>query len=273
MKEENNQFMELDSPEDSDYSSDESIDSAPSENPKCMPRFICNRCGENRVRICITSTNNISKDKLECSAELLKPPSPLQQHSATSQDSQRLSIRIDGETEEASTLNKKQGFQHVSINPWKLITMNREKALLAASKAKESLVAKQKNMMLVEQDDDDDDDLLKPLPLPLETKSGPLMMNPADRSHVNSIETGLAAQEKVPGSPVKFSSPRRRFTCSPTLPPSEGMASPKHKYRSNFDLKLTQVSRELETYISRQVLCSILRKEGNEASPQHLRGG
>lgn len=52
MKEENNQFMQLDSPEDSDYSSDESIDSASSEKPKCMSRFICSsRGGENRVRI------------------------------------------------------------------------------------------------------------------------------------------------------------------------------------------------------------------------------
>lgn len=240
MKEENNQFMELDSPEDSDYSSDESIDADSSENPKWTSRFICS--GENR-------------------------------HPATTQDSRRLSIRIDGETEEAtSSLNKKQGFHHVSINPWKLITMNQEKALLAASKAKERLV-KQKNMMVVEHDDDDP---LKPLPLPLETKSGPLMLNPSDRSHVSSAETGTrlaptVAQERFPGSPVKFSSPRRRFTCSPTLPPSEGMASPRHKYRSNFDLQLTQVSRELESYISRQVLCSILRKE-NEASPQQVRG-
>lgn len=204
------------------------------------------------------------------------PPPPLPQQPATSQDSQRLSIRIDGETDEESTLNKKQGFHHhVSINPWKLITMNRGKALLAASKAKERLV-KQKNMMVVEQDDDDDNPL-KPLPLPLETKSGPLMMNPPDRSNVSSAETGtgltpIVVQERIPGSPVKFSSPRRRFTCSPTLPPSESMTSTKHKYRSNFDLQLTQVSRELETYISRQVLCSILRKEGNEASPQHVRG-
>lgn len=53
MKEENNQFMELDSPEDSDYSSDESIDidSASSEKPKCMSWFVCSRGGENRVRI------------------------------------------------------------------------------------------------------------------------------------------------------------------------------------------------------------------------------
>ncbi|KAJ6328943.1 hypothetical protein OIU77_010592 [Salix suchowensis] len=41
-----------------------------------------------------------------------------------------LSIRIDRDPE-TSTLNKKQGFR-VSINPWRLIKLSREKALLAA---------------------------------------------------------------------------------------------------------------------------------------------
>jgi palmitoyltransferase len=33
-------------------------------------------------------------------------------------------------------------------------------------------------------------------------------------------------------------------------------------------LKLTEVSRELETYISRQVLCSVMKKDAQEASPK-----
>ena len=56
-----------------------------------------------------------------------------------------------------------QGFR-ASIDPWKLINMSREKALMAAEKARERIL---KQMPI------SDDDLLKPLPL--ETKSGPLM--------------------------------------------------------------------------------------------------
>ncbi|KAI5674849.1 hypothetical protein M9H77_05799 [Catharanthus roseus] len=217
-----NQFMELDSLEDSDYSSDESINSTSPEKPRFISRFI-RRAGMN-------------------------------------QNSQRLSIRIDGETE---SLSKKQGFQ-VSINPWKLITMSSEKALLAASNAKERLL-KQKDMMVVQHDS------LKPLPL--ETKSGPLMKPPDSSADAVGIALTQvpAKEERLPaaGSPGKFSSPRRRFSCSPTLPHPASMASsPKHRYRSNFDLKLTQVSRELETYISRQVLCSIMRKDVREESPK-----
>lgn len=128
--------------------------------------------------------------------------------------------------------------------------MSQERALLAANKAKEMLM-KQKTMA--------EHDPLKPLPL--ETKSGPSIK--PDKNISSSTGTGLTpliSKERLPGSPGKFSSPRRRISCSPTLPPPS-VASPKHRYRSNFDLQLTQVSRELETYISRQVLSSILRKD------------
>lgn len=142
--------------------------------------------------------------------------------------------------------------------------MSSEKALLAASNAKERLL-KQKDMMVVQHDS------LKPLPL--ETKSGPLMKPPDSSADAVGIALTQvpAKEERLPaaGSPGKFSSPRRRFSCSPTLPHPASMASsPKHRYRSNFDLKLTQVSRELETYISRQVLCSIMRKDVREESPK-----
>ncbi|OMO64134.1 Zinc finger, DHHC-type, palmitoyltransferase [Corchorus capsularis] len=170
------------------------------------------------------------------------------------QNHSRLSIRIDGDPE-ASTLNKKQGF-HVSIDPWKLISVSREKALLAAEKARERLM---KQRPAVE-------DPLKPLPL--ETKRGPLM-NP-EKNIANSgatATTPLIAKGRLPGSPVRFSSPRRRISGSPTMF-SGVMPSPKQKYRTNFDLKLTEVSRELETYISRQVLCSVIKKDGSEASPR-----
>ncbi|XP_019188678.1 PREDICTED: protein S-acyltransferase 18 [Ipomoea nil] len=151
-----------------------------------------------------------------------------------SQNPHRLSIRIDGESE-SSTLMKKQGFR-ASINPWKLIKMSKEKAMAAADKARERLL-KQK-----------DNELMNLKPLPLETKSGPLMKNHKDE------DTAAPIISKPP-----FPSPRRRFSYSPTL--SGTVPSPQQRYRSNFDLKLTQVSTELETYISRQVLCSVLTKD------------
>lgn len=165
-----------------------------------------------------------------------------------------MSIRID-ENPETSNFIKKQGFR-ASIDPWKLIKMSKEKALQAAEKARERLM-KQKPVM--------ENEALQPLPL--ETKSGPLM-NPEKKKTVNdhSVLTPLTSKGTFTGSPRRLSSPRKRFSSSPTLH-SGVMPSPKQKYRSNFDLKLTEVSRELETYISRQVLCSVLKKDGSEASP------
>ncbi|KAL6968729.1 protein S-acyltransferase [Sarracenia purpurea var. burkii] len=66
----------------------------------------------------------------------------------------------------------------------------------------------------------------------------------------------------------QVSSPGRQFSSSPMSMFPNSAATPQHKYRSKFDLKLTEASRELETYISRQVLCSILKKDGSEASPR-----
>lgn len=161
-----------------------------------------------------------------------------------------LSIRIDENPEPP----KKQGFR-VSIDPWKLIKLSREKALLAAEKARERLM-KQKPVP--------EHDLR---PLPLETKCGPLMNPDRNLATTGSGSTPLISIGKLTGSPGRFSSPRRRFSVSPTRF-SGVVPSPKHKYRSNFDLKLTEVSRELETYISRQVLCSVIKKDGTEASPK-----
>lgn len=152
-------------------------------------------------------------------------------------------------------MTKNQAFR-ASIDPWKLITMSRDKALLAAEKARERL---KKQEPAVGRDS------LKPLPL--ETKSGPLLNSERNVADVGSGLTPLISMGRVPGSPGRFSSPRRRFSNSPNML-SSSAATPKQKYRSNFDFKLTEVSRELETYISRQVLCSLLKKDGNETSPR-----
>ncbi|KAL2535444.1 Protein S-acyltransferase 18 [Forsythia ovata] len=212
MKEEN-ESMELESLEDSDLSSeeDESIDNDSPKKPPLISQFICK---EGRM------------DQF--------------------QKTQKLSIRID-EKPEPSSLKKKQGFR-ASIDPWKLINISREKALLAAEKAKERLV-KQKEMMM-------ESDPMKPLPL--ELKSGPLM-----KPDKNTSMAPLISKGRLIGSPGQFSSPRRRLSTSPTIQPSQ-----KHRYRSDFDLKLTRVSTEMETYISRQVLCSVVRNDGSEASPR-----
>ncbi|KAF5937240.1 hypothetical protein HYC85_024746 [Camellia sinensis] len=209
---EENQSIEQESFEDSDFSSDdESFEPDSPEKPSFVSRFICRGQRKNQ-----------------------NPP--------------RLSIRIDGEHEPP----KKQGFR-ASIDPWKLISMSRDKALLAAEKARGQ------------------HDALKPLPL--ETKSGPMLNLPVpvpDRN-VGFGLTPLISKGRHSVSPGRFSSPRRRFSSSPTMltGSAAAAATPKHKYKSNFDLKLTEVSRELETYISRQVLCSVFKKDGSgeAASP------
>ncbi|XP_058199093.1 protein S-acyltransferase 18 isoform X2 [Rhododendron vialii] len=214
---EENQTMELESVDDSDSSSDESIDSDSPEKPTFVSRFICRKPRIN-------------------------------------QSTPKLSIRIDGEPE-PRTFTKKQAFR-ASIDPWKLISMSRDKAILAAEKARERLMKKEPVV---------GHDSLKPLPL--ETKSGPLLNSNRNVAGAGSGVTPLISMGRVPGSPGQFSSPRRRFSSSPIML-SSSAATPKQKYRSNFDLKLTEVSRELETYISRQVLCSLVKKDGSEASPR-----
>jgi palmitoyltransferase len=134
--------------------------------------------------------------------------------------------------------------------------LSKEKALLAAEKTRERIM-KQKP---VEQ----------PLrPLPLETKCGPLMNQDKNMTTMESGSTPLVSKGRAPVSPGRFSSPRRRFSGSQSMF-SGFIPSPKNKYRSSFDLKLTEVSRELETYISKQVLCSVMKKDAHEASQNNL---
>ncbi|CAH1447576.1 unnamed protein product [Lactuca virosa] len=190
---EENELAELELSDDSDLSSEESIDF---DSPKKTKFAMC----------------------------MCRERTPETQH--------RLSVRIDREPTQTTKKQKQEGGFRANINPWKLINMSREKAVAAAAKARERFTRQK------------DDSLNKPLPLPLETKNGLLM-------------TPLPLVVK-PGSPGRFSSPRRRVSISP---------SPNQKYKSNFDLKLTDVSRELDTYISRQVLCSVLKKGESESSP------
>ncbi|KAJ6710155.1 PROTEIN S-ACYLTRANSFERASE 18 [Salix koriyanagi] len=166
-----------------------------------------------------------------------------------------LSIKIDRGDPESSNITKKQGF-HASINPWKLIKLSREKVVLAAEKARERIM-KQKPI--------EEPNSLRPLPL--ETKCGPLMNQDKNMTRVESGSAPLISKGKVPMSPGRLSSPRRRFSGSQSMF-SGYIPSPKNKYSSSFDLKLTEVSRELETYISRQVLCSVMKKDAQEASPK-----
>ncbi|GMN52183.1 hypothetical protein TIFTF001_021329 [Ficus carica] len=219
MKEEN-QSMELDPFDDSDLSSDDSTDFDSPEKPRFVSRFICRGKGQ-------------------------------------SQNAKKLSIRIEGDPR-PSTITNKQGFR-VSINPWRLIKLSKEKALRAAEKARERIV-KQKPMT--------EQDPLKPLPL--ETKCGPLMNTHRNMPEIDAGfgEMPLLYNGRLAGSPGSFSSPRRRFSCPPATSSGIVASSPQHKYRSNFDLKLTDVSRELETYISRQVLCSVIKEDGSLPSPR-----
>ncbi|XP_022770718.1 protein S-acyltransferase 18-like isoform X2 [Durio zibethinus] len=213
---EENQFT-IDPFENSDISSDDSSDFDSPEKPTLLSRLIC--------------------------------------RGQRTQNPSRVSIRIDGDPEASTLTSKKQGF-HVSIDPWKLIYLSREKALLAAEKARERLMKQKPAVEL---------DPLKPLPL--ETKHGPLINLERNMASGTATPPPLISKSRLPGSPRWFASPRRRFSGSPTMF-SSVIPSPKEKYRSNFDLKLTEVSRELETFISRQVLCSVIKKDGSEASPR-----
>ncbi|XP_023542115.1 protein S-acyltransferase 18-like isoform X1 [Cucurbita pepo subsp. pepo] len=223
MKEESQFIIDDDSfDENSDFSSDDEFD-LPEKKPTFVSRFIT--CQGGRVK----------------------------------EDSTQLSIKIDANPQSTSTV--KQDLR-ISIDPWKLITLSTDKALAAAERAKERLKIS-------------NHDYLKPLPL--ETKSGLQNNSNTNTSNCDNIDGrgswGNAKGELLPkakgrvptGSPGSFSSPRKRCSGSPTTvpaPDTTASISPKHrKYRSNFDLKLTEVSKELETYISRQVLCSIIKEE------------
>lgn len=172
------------------------------------------------------------------------------------QSSPRLSIKIERDTEPSPLINTKRF--HVSINPWKLIKLTSEKAIIATEKARERLVRERPTR---------EHSSLRPLPL--ETKRGPLMNVDQNIGNEGTGSTPFITKGKLHVSPVSLSSPRRRFSAgSSTVFSSSIIASPQHKYRSSFDLKLTGVSRELETHISRQVLCSVMSKDGSEVSPK-----
>ncbi|AES61552.1 putative protein S-acyltransferase [Medicago truncatula] len=212
---EENEAMELESFDDSDLSSDDSIDFDSPEKPTLMSRILCK-----------------------------------------GQSSPRLSIKIERDTEPSPLINTKRF--HVSINPWKLVKLTREKALLAAEKARERLV-RERPMR--------EHSSLRPLPL--ETKCGPLTNADKNIGNEGSGSTPFIAKGELHVSPSRLSSPRRRFSAgTPSVFSSSTIASPQNKYRSSFDLKLAGVSRELETHISRQVLCSVISKDGNEPSPR-----
>ncbi|KAL0916516.1 hypothetical protein M5K25_014035 [Dendrobium thyrsiflorum] len=161
------------------------------------------------------------------------------------QSSQRLSILVE-ETSTPANSEKPE----IRIDPWKLIQMSAEKAKMATEIARERLLGQKQTVSV------------SPLkPLPLESKKGPKANKEIKKVTASCEITPIVSNPWISGSAGgRFSSPRRRFSTSPSPRPQ--------KYKSNFDLKLTEVSRELETYISRQVLCSVLKKSGeDEASP------
>uniref|UniRef100_A0A1D1Y6Y4 Putative S-acyltransferase At4g01730 n=1 Tax=Anthurium amnicola TaxID=1678845 RepID=A0A1D1Y6Y4_9ARAE len=164
------------------------------------------------------------------------------------QNESKLTIRVDREPNQPTPI-KRPDF---SINPWKLIKISKEKALAAAEKARERMRSQ----------NPPETTSLSPLkPLPSEMKKGP-SVSIEKRKAMSLMEMAAVVPKGwFPGSPNgRFLSPRRRFSASP---------SPKqHKYRSNFDLKLTEMSGELEMHISRYVVCSVMRKSGeDDASP------
>jgi len=142
-------------------------------------------------------------------------------------------VRIESDQMDAS--GRKDDIQ---INPWTLIKMSKEKAMAAAERARERIRQKLPTSPMK--------------PLPVETKRGPL--NP-ERKHITTGKEIVPVFTKswLSVSPTaRISSPRRRFS---------GSSSPKpQRYRSNFDLRLAEVSRDLETHISKQVLCSVVMK-------------
>jgi palmitoyltransferase len=117
--------------------------------------------------------------------------------------------------------------------------MSKEKAMAAAERARERIRQKLQSTAI------------SPMkPLPLETKRGPL--NP-ERSTTGKEIVPVFTKSWVSGSPTaRLSSPRRRFS---------GSSSPKpQRSRTNFDIRLTEVSRELDTHISKQAMCSVVMK-------------
>lgn len=249
--------MELNSFTDSDFSSDESTDTDSPRSSTLVSRFICRGHKLNPVH-----RQHLPFHLLTYFIRFSFSFLFFLMYGCNFQKPARLSIRIDGGGGDvaAATSEKKPSF-HASIDPFKLIRMSKEKALTAADKARKRLINQQKPMVEEEQRDDS----LKPLPL--ETKIGPSLVGPIPDKINTSVGSGMTPliSKSIGGGP------RRRISSSPTTLSGLMLASssPKQqKYRTNFDLKLTEVSRELETYISRQVLCSVLKKDVTEASPR-----
>jgi palmitoyltransferase len=141
-------------------------------------------------------------------------------------------VRIESDQMDAS--GRKDDIQ---INPWTLTNMSK-KEMTATEHACKRIRQKLPTSPMK--------------PLPVETKRGPL--NP-ERKHITTGKEIVPVFTKswLSVSPTaRISSPRRRFS---------GSSSPKpQRYRSNFDLRLAEVSRDLETHISKQVLCSVVMK-------------
>ncbi|CAA6668875.1 unnamed protein product [Spirodela intermedia] len=166
------------------------------------------------------------------------------------QESTMTAIRVDGRPNPEKTSD-------FSIDPWKLIKMSRDKALAAADKARERM-KREKPLETAPS---------PPKPLPSEMKKGPSLS--LERSRAMALTEVPAVIPKpcwMPGSPGgRFLSPRRRFSGSPS--------QKQQRYRSNFDLKLSEISSELETYISRQVVCSVLRRSEEDGAATSPAGG
>ncbi|XP_020590672.1 protein S-acyltransferase 18 [Phalaenopsis equestris] len=163
------------------------------------------------------------------------------------QSSQKLSILVEKTSSPTNSAKPE-----IRIDPWKLIKMSKESAKMATEKARERLLRQKEGKSV------------SPLkPLPLESKKGPTVNKEIRKVSASCEITPVVSNPWISGSTGgRLSSPRRRFSGSPSPRPQ--------KYRSKFDLKLTEVSRELETYISRQVLCSVLKKNGeDDASPRY----
>ncbi|CAN6700051.1 unnamed protein product [Malus baccata var. baccata] len=193
----------------------------------------CNRCVDSFDHYCRWLNNCIGKKNyttfilLTIFLLLLVISRFICRGAGPTQNNQRLSIRTDSDPQ-PFTSTKKQGFH-----------LSKEKASITAEKAR-GWIVKQKP--------------------PTEEDS----LNHYHKGTTTAVGSGLTlliSKGWMPGSPGgKFSSPRRRVSGSLTMF-SGTVPSPKHKYRNNFELNLMEVSRKLETYISRQCALYYLKSK------------
>ncbi|KAI4384907.1 hypothetical protein MLD38_002992 [Melastoma candidum] len=191
----------LDLDQSDESDSDDSLDYSPPEKSSLMSRLKCNR-------------------------------------SSLNQDS-RVSVKIDRDPGLLSS-TRKDGFIHVGINPWKLLKLSKEKALLAADRARERLLNQKppvKNENLQEQ-----------------PKADSTANQDKDKATVITGLSPLISKGIIPGSAGHFPSPRRRL--------SGIMASPK-RYKSSLDVTSLE-----NHYASIQVLSSAMKMEETEAIPR-----